>query len=421
MSDEDGAWPAPDEPVEALRSFRIDDRNLVDHRHEMFQAFREVCPVGRSEAHGGYYLVTGYKEVREAFLNVDTFSSRFVGLDWDLGESEPLIPIQIDRPEHLRYRRILNPFFTSRRARRFEPEVREVVRGLLDRFAGDGACDYVGDFAQPLPSHAFVHFVSWPAADADFFHETAYKAIYGHDRRDPRPPPGAYLHGSPEVQRAAGAAIADYFETLVRNHRGDSEDDLVGYLQNARYAEDDGGRPLSEDEIVQILYLLVIAGFDTTRKMLSLIVNFLAQHPEHRDRIAADLSIVPTAVEELMRWETPLQLTRTLTQDYVLGGTRLRKGDKVLLSTTAASRDPACVSAPEEIQLDRKRNPHMTFGAGPHRCLGIHFATMEIQIAIEELHRRLPDFHLARGQRSEVSVGTGVGVDYLPLEFTPAP
>jgi cytochrome P450 len=409
-----------EQALDALHSFRIDDADLIDHRHEMLGAFREVCPVGRSEEHGGYYLITGFSQVREAFLNVDAFSSRFVGLDWDLGETEPLIPIQIDRPEHLRYRRILNPFFTRRRTRRFEPEVRRVVRDLLDRFAGDGACDYVGDFAQPLPSHAFVHFVNWPAADADFFHETAYKAIYGHDRRDPRPPPGQYLHGSPEVQRAAGAAIADYFENLVRNHRGDSDDDLIAYLQHARYSEDEGGRLLAEHEIVQILYLLVIAGFDTTRKMLSLVVNFLAHHPVHRDRIAADLSIVPTAVEELMRWETPLQLTRTLTQDYVLGGMQLRKGDKVMLSTTAASRDPACVHAPDEVQLDRKSNPHMTFGAGPHRCLGIHFATMEIQIAVEELHRRLPDFHLAPGKKPEISVGTGVGVDYLPLEFTPA-
>jgi cytochrome P450 len=387
----------------------------------MLKAFREACPVGRSEEHGGYHLVTGFNEVREAFLKVDTFSSRFVGLDWDLGESEPLIPIQIDRPEHLRYRRILNPFFTSRRARRFEPEVRRVVQRLLDRFAGDGECDYVGDFAQPLPSHAFVHFVSWPAADADFFHETAYKAIYGHDRRDPRPPPGQYLHGSPDVQRAAGAAIADYFENLVSDHRGGSDDDLIAYLRKARYSEDAGSRLLTEREIVQILYLLVIAGFDTTRKMLSLIVNFLAQNPEHRDRIAAEPSIVPTAVEELMRWETPLQLTRTLTRDYVLGGVQLRKGEKVLLSTIATSRDPACVHAPDEVQLDRKGNPHMTFGAGPHRCLGIHFATMEIQLAVEELHRRLPDFRLAVGKRPEISVGTGVGVDYLPLEFTPAP
>jgi cytochrome P450 len=362
---------------------------------------RSGCPVMRTDGPAGVIL-TRYEDVLHALRHPETFSSNMDAVE--IGNQRPLIPLQFDPPEHTRYRKLLDPQFSSQKMRVLEPEVRTLVNELIDSFIDDGKCEFNAAFAIPLPCTVFLRLMGLPIEDLDLFLELKDKII--------RP-------GTTDVEAAAGIRsetgdrIYAYFEQAIDARRDERGGDLISYLIDA---EVDGDR-LQRTEILDICYLFLLGGLDTVTASLGCAVAYLARHPEQRSKLVADPSLMPSAVEELLRWETPVMgVARVAIQDVTIGDTQIRAGERVTLLLGSANTDGEEFEDTERIDLARMPNRHLAFGGGPHRCLGSHLARLELRISLEELHRRIPDYAVSPGEEPGYAVGIRE-VKYLPLVF----
>ncbi len=399
--------PLPFEMPEAMRRFDVHDPAIADDPYPLYEEFRAKCPLGRAEGHGGYWVLSRYEDVRFAYDNPEIFSSNPNAIPENLGQDRPMIPLEIDPPDHAYYRRILAPLFGPGRINPLEGQLRALVTELIDAFIERGSCEFVAELANPFPTRAFLTLMGWPLEDAPTFLKWTDDIIRG-------------VPGDPEASTAlreeAGLALYTYFAEIVdarTEHRGD---DLVSALLDARFA---GERELSQFEVLDIVFLLLIAGLDTTKSVLSNGIAWLAEHPDERQKLIDDPSAIPLAVEELMRWESPIAPGRRITRDVEMHGVTLREGDRVMLLCGATGRDSAEFEDANTVILDRDPNRHLAFGAGAHRCLGSHLARLELRIVFEEIHRRMPDYRVSEGSKIVRHLGHVRGVDTLPLTFTP--
>jgi cytochrome P450 len=215
---------------------------------------------------------------------------------------------------------------------------------------------------------------------------------------------------------AAGQGIYGYFGDVIEERRRKPGSDLVSYLCQAEI----DGEKLSSNEILDICFLMILAGLDTVTATLGCNVAFLASNPEHRRKLVADPALIPAAVEELLRWETPVTgVPRVVKQDVEIHGVTLEKGEMVTLLLGAADLDEGEFESPHDVDFARERNRHVAFGSGPHRCLGSHLARMELEVALEEWHRRIPDYAIQPGETPRYSPGIRE-VQYLPLVWDAA-
>ena len=362
-----------------------------------------------SPNYGGYWVLTEAADIREAFQHPEWFSSRITGIP-PTPRPRRLLPLELDPPEHGRFRHPLAAVFSPQAVARMEPAIRDTCAGLVDGLAGRGRAELLADFAVPFPTTIFVELLGLPAAEAERFAAWNHALLHAHDR--------------PEVRAQAKESIAAYLDELVTRRRAEvadgrgRTDDLFAVL--AREGVD--GRALTRDELFDYVFLLFIAGLDTVTAALGFSFAYLAGHPEHRRALAADEALVPQAVEELLRAHSIVNPARTVTGgDRKFAGVCLRDGDRVLVSTVMANRDPAAFADPAEVRFDRAENRHLAFGAGPHRCLGSHLARAELRIALEEFHRRIPDYRIADGAVIAAHGGGAMGVDHLPVVWEPAP
>ena len=321
-----------------------------------------------------------------------------------MGGQRPLPPLDLDGPEHARYRRLLDPLFSAKRCAAFEPQVRALASELIDGFISRGAADLRAEFCQPLPSRFFLALMGLPRAQLPEFLQIK-DAILGHL------PPGMTF---PERMAAVKAASARCYQLIgaALDARTGPADDLLGSLAAAG---------LSRDEILDISFLMVLAGLDTTAAALTCIVARLARDPVLRARIVAEPSLWPTAIEELLRLESPVQHGfRTPSADVTVAGETLPAGDTFFLSWAGANLDPDVFVNPLQTDPARDPNPHIAWGVGFHRCLGIHLARLELRVALEELHRRIPDYELAPGHEL-VFAGKPRTANSLPLVWKASP
>jgi cytochrome P450 len=333
--------------------------------------------------HGpGYWVLTRYDEVREAYQNPTVFSSDSIDpLDPD--PAYRFIPTLVNPPDHVKYRQVLNPWFSPAAVNRITPLATRICVEDLRSFAGRGSCDFIADFALKYPTEVFLTILGLPVEDAPLFLpwvETFFEGLYGEDKSH-----------IPEV----ATAIRGYFADILaarRTRPADPSTDFVTYLMNATVF----GRPLSEDELLDICFVLVLAGLDTTRGQLGYLFRHLATHEEDRRRVVGDPTIIPGAVEETLRlYSIIIGDGRKLAQDIDFHGCPMKKGDMVWLSAVAANRDPRVFPNAGEFVPDRHGNTHLGFAAGPHRCLGSHLARREMIIAAEEWHKLIPEYGLA--------------------------
>jgi cytochrome P450 len=346
---------------------------------------REQAPFYWDTFGPGFWVVTRYDEVREAYQNPAVFSSDSIDpLDPD--PAYRFIPTLVNPPDHVKYRQVLNPWFAPAAVARIAPTARKICADDIDAFAGTGSCDFIRDFALQYPTEVFLTILGLPVEDAQLFLpwvETFFTGLYGEDK-------------APTV--SAAESIRGYFADVLAARRARPADptvDFVTYLLNARVFD----RPLSEDELLDICFVLVLAGLDTTRGQLGYLFHHLATHPEHRRRLIEDPALIPGAVEECLRvFSIILGDGRKVTTDIDFHGVPMKKGDMVWLSVAAANRDPRAFDDPDQFVLDRKGNTHFGFAAGPHRCLGAHLARQEMVIAVEEWHRRIPDYRLVNDE-----------------------
>jgi cytochrome P450 len=377
------------------------DPEMAAHPQPGYQLLRETTPVMRVP--DGPVVITRHDDVMFALKNPELFSSINA---IEIGNVRPLIPLQIDPPDHVKYRRLLDPIFAPREMAKLEPKVRALVTDLLNTFIETGECEFSRDLAIPLPCTVFLELLGLPLEHLDRF--LAWKD--GIIR-----PAGDTIEAAKEVQARAGQAMYDYFEPVIADRRTHPRDDLVSLFVSAEV----DGHTLTDENVADICYLFLIAGLDTVTATLTCSISYLAQHPERRDALSADLSLVPAAVEELMRWETPVPgLPRQATQDIELRGEQIRAGEQVICLLGSANIDPAEFPDPEDVDFGRPANRHLAFGGGVHRCLGSHLARLELRVAMEEIHRRMPDYAIKPGETPTYTAGLRA-VDYLPLVFTP--
>ena len=316
------------------------------------------------------------------------------------GNTLPLIPLNIDPPDHVRYRKLLDPLFAPRRIDALEADIAERVNHFIDAFVDRGSCDFTAELAELFPSSVFLGMMGLRWEEL----ETLVSMRDGLLR------PGSHSMAPEErsaIQRATATEVYAYFGAILDARAADPREDILSLFVSL---ERDEGR-LTRDEVLAICFVLLTAGLDTVTDSLTCFFAFLAQHPEHRRRIVEDPDVIPAAVEELLRWETPVpSVVRWAREDAVLGGETIGAGHHVMVNLGAANLDPAEFDDPMEVRFDRHVNRHLAFGGGVHRCLGSHLARRELRIALREWHRRIPDYTLTPGYE----------VTYLPpLRYVP--
>jgi cytochrome P450 len=351
--------------------------------------------------------VSGRDDVTTILRDAEIFSSNMAATD--LGNIRPLIPLQIDPPKHRLYRRLLDPLFAPRNIAPLEAKIVELVHTLIDRFSEQGRVDLTASFTIPLPSEVFLVLMGLPMADLDQFLAMKDGVIR---------PKGDTVDELHEGRHRAGEAIYRYFEAVLdeRSQASASNDDL---LSQFLVAEVDGVR-LTREEILDICFLFLIAGLDTVSATLECMFAYLAANPVARQRLVDAPDSVAAAVEELLRWETPVPgVVRVATADTELSGCPVHKGDQVFAILGSANTDGDGLDDVTSVDFDRDDNRHLGFGGGVHRCLGSHLARVELRVALREFHRRIPHYAVAEGAELEVTPGIR-SYPSLPLVFEPS-
>jgi cytochrome P450 len=345
-----------------------------------------------------FWAVTAMELIREAFQHPEIYSSTAVVPD----APEPpyyWIPEMLDAPKHNKWRKLLGPLFSPGAIEALEPKIREQFGRIIDEVAPKGKCDFVQDVALRFPNQIFMDLMGMPLTDADKFQDWET----------------AILHeGSSTSERAMQAAgdVHAYFTDVIAKRRAAPKDDIVS---RALSWEIDG-EPVSNEDMMAFCLLMFMAGLDTVSTQITYSFLHLATHEEDRRRINEDPSLIGPAMEEFLRYYAFVTPGRKVLRDTELGGTSIKAGEMVFLPLVAANRDESEFPNANEVIIDRAENRHIAFGAGPHRCLGSHLARLELNIAMEEWHKRVPDY------RVDPSVpirehGGQIGLSNLPLEW----
>jgi cytochrome P450 len=314
-------------------------------------------------------------------------------VDLGLGNVRPMIPLNVDPPMHSKYRKLLDPLFAPKRMDEQEADITRRVNGFIDVFIDRGECNFTEEFAELFPSSVFLGLMGLPEEEMRMFlhmrdgvlHPEKWdeNALFDPEART-------------AVMQVAGAEIYEYFGNLIDERRKRPVEDLI-----SRFLEVEiDGEKLSREDILDVCYLFLIAGLDTVSDTLTCSYAFLATHPDHRRMIVDRPAIIPIAVEELLRWESPVPsgVPRVAKCPVSLpSGAHVDEGTMVMPSYGAANMDPSIYDDPLEVRFDRENNPHIAFGAGVHRCLGSHLARRELRISLKEWHRRIPDYRLKPG------------------------
>jgi cytochrome P450 len=305
------------------------------------------------------------------------------GKGGSFGHDGRLIPLDIDGDDHKKWRRLLDPMFSPKQIAKLENQIRALAADLIDRFLPVGRAELYQDLCVPLPSLTFLRLVGAPTEDLDFFLEFKEGVIH---------PQGETTEEIDANMAAAGGKLVEYFVGFLADKRttGERDDDVIANLIKSQI----DGQPLAEADLINILFLLMFAGLDTVTATMSLIFAWLGQHPAERDRLAEDPSLIPAAVEELMRFESPVPSgMRYPTEDIDLGdGLVVSAGEEINAFWACANVDPTFYDDALTAKLDRGRKDHLVFASGTHRCLGSHLARLEVRLAMEELLKRIPDY-----------------------------
>jgi cholest-4-en-3-one 26-monooxygenase len=383
--------------------------------HDAFRVLRQEAPIYFQKETGdrrgrGYWALTKHEDVIAVSKDPARFSSHRGGTNIEDYEEEDLSAIQMmmvnmDPPQHNQFRRLASTGFTPRMVARMEPHIRAVTSAILDKVAKKGSADFVTSIAAELPLQVIAEMMGVP-------HEERHKLFDWSNR----------LIGfdDPEFQtsladgKIAAMEVWMYASSLAEARRGVKGEDLVSVLINAEIE----GQQLSEAEFDAFFLLLAVAGNETTRNLISGGMLALIENPEQRKRLIDDPSLIPSAVEEMLRWVTPVMyFRRTAMKDTEIRGQKIKEGDKVVMYYSSANRDEDVFPSGDTFDVGRTPNEHLAFGTGQHFCLGANLARLEIRVMFEELLRRLPDIELA-GPVRRLRSNFINGYKEIPVRFT---
>lgn len=376
--------------------------------YPVYDRLRQEDPVHRME--GGRWLLTRYEDC-QAVLRNPTMSSA----QRDIGtEDEPSLLQQYlsklmlfsDAPDHTRLRGLVSRSFTPRVVEELRPRIVELVDQLLDEAAGAGELDVIAGLGRPLPVAVIAQMLGVPTEDQDRFR--SWSEALAHTV-DPEMAPDVA-----ERAAIAGLEFMQYFNELAEERRKRPQGDLVSALA----ADEDAGDRLSADELVANLILLLIAGHETTTNLIGNGTLALLRNPDELARLRADPGLAKTAVEEVLRYDSPVHLTgRAALEDTEVGGVPVKAGERVTILLAAANRDPAAFAEPDRLDLGRSENKHLAFSSGPHFCLGAALARLEGQIALSTLVTRFPGLALASDELEWNPTTTLRGLRSLPVSL----
>jgi cytochrome P450 len=282
-----------------------------------------------------------------------------------------------------------------------------LVNQTIDHFAAKGTCDFHEEFAVPLPCTVFLRLMGLPLEDLDQFLEMKDGIIR---------PAGATQEAQAPTRKKTANDIYSYFEKTLVQRRREPTEDLLAQIMRSEV----DGVGLTDEEILDICFLFIIAGLDTVTDSLDCIFGYLSQQPEHRRQVAGDETVIAPAIEELLRWESPVPaVPRVLGEDTEVDGCPMKAGEHVMLLIGAANTDDAAHPGVDAVDLLRNPNPHLAFGGGVHRCLGSHLARLELRVAMREWHKRIPEYELVPGTELVYTEGLR-SLHHLPLQFPPA-
>jgi len=353
-----------------------------------------------SPRNGGHWTFLDYEDIREGYREYGYFSNRNTPIppvdNWPVFQ-----PQSVDPPDHSKFRSLLAPLFTPNAIKKLEGNVRQRTRDLIDQFADQRECDFVRDFSGILPTGLFIDLMGMDQSRLIEFMKLADVFMRVET-------PEGKIQNVADIYRVLEEALA------LRKQQP-LNDDIMSVLLNAREPD---GQPFPHEEILNCMFLLFVAGLDTVTSTMTYIWRYLARTPSARKHIHENLDNrekLNCAIDELFRINAVSNIYRRIAQDFVYKGIQMKTDDKVVLPNTVANRDPGIFDNPDTIDLDRKVNAYVTFGLGPHRCIGSHLAKAEVIIALQEWLPRIPDFHIDESQSIDIFAGPVMGFRKLPL------
>ncbi|RIV37959.1 cytochrome P450 [Micromonospora radicis] len=356
----------------------------LDTIFDDYQLMLESKPVGHSSKYGGFWYITKSEDIFQAEQDPDTWSVAPGMMMPPMGTEMPLIPIDIDPPEHGLFRKLLLPMFTPMEIKKLEPGMHATAQELAEQvrtaFATDPVVDVSTRFARPYPTIIFSRLAGYPEDDWPMFDRWIDEIIYDRTK-------------SPEKAQAAGDELIAYVTRLVDHGRaGNAQGGIMGALLQKTV----NGRPLTDEELLSYGYLLFLAGLDTTAWALRSSLWYLARNQEAQRLLRAEPERIPDAVEEFLRTLSPVQaMARTAKRDTVVRGQKIKAGERVALVFGAGNRDPEIYENPDDIDVTRENNRHLAFGGGIHRCLGSNLGRKELVIALTHFLATVADFEPA--------------------------
>jgi cytochrome P450 len=382
--------------TDLLQKGELRPGTFFDH----IDAWRQKGPVHLGDAAGHpFWLITEMGPMRETCQLPDVFSSSAIQCDYPDPEYH-LIPEMLDPPEHSVWRKLLGPLFSPGAVAAMEPKIRARFSDILDEIAPRGRCDFVADVALRFPNTIFLDLMGMPVSDAERFQRWEETILHESSQ------------GS-EAAMAASGEVMQYFSELIADRAANPKDDIITTATTWRI----DGEPVAHQDLLSFCLLMFQAGLDTVASQLAYGFFHLASHPADRERIVADPSIIPLANEELLRYYSIVAPGRKVKKDAEIAGCPVKAGDMVLVALSAANRDPKEFERAGEVILDRQRNHHIAFGAGPHRCLGSHLARLELNVAMEAWHQRIPDYRIDTSRPITEHAAGLIGLNRLPLEW----
>ena len=397
----------PDAAVYDFDAYR-DPGLLADPVKRIAQLVREAPPIFWTPRNGGQWVILAYEALFNAYRDPETFSSQFMSADQmkammaGLPPGTPRIPqarpINLDPPEHTKYRAPLQKTFSPKSALALKDDIRKLTNELIDHVAAQGRCDFVPAVAEQLPVQVFLKLFGLPLE-----RQAEYRALAKEHMSSSSMDPKAMM--------LKQFRLLDVMRETLIERRDSPRDDIISLLWKAGV----DGRPTTMDDMEDYAVLLFLAGLDTVVNGASFLMLHLARNPALQEELRANPKIIPEAVEEMLRRYTFTVPVRCVAKDVVYEGVTMKAGERVLMYDPAADLDPKQFKNPESCDLKREEKTHIAFGAGPHRCLGSHLARVELQIITEQMMSQLPQFRLDPQRAPTYHGGHVIGPESLPL------
>lgn len=397
-----------------MEQFDHHSEEFAERWRQTYAGMRHTCPVAHSDRHGGFFILTRYDDAKRVLRDSDTF---VCGRDLTFGDTAvrggvtvPTNPVrmgmmEMDSPQSQNYRQVLAPWLSRKAIDRYRPRMQEIVSWTVDRIVESGSIDFVDDLANPLPAMVSLDYFGLSLEKWNDYATILHKAVYREK-------------GSAHQLKG----LLDDVRDTVRERRATAG--ARGDLTDALLTAEVDGAPIDDEMVTELLFMLLNGGIDTSTALIASMFLYLGEHPDERAALAADATLIPTAVDEMLRYFTPGPgVARTVARPVDIGGQHLEPGDRVWLALGSANYDTDIFADPEQVKPDRDNSgKHLSFGFGMHRCLGAFLAPMEMAVLLEEVLRRLPDYRIDRDRVQHYpTIPLVNGYIAMPATFTPGP